>query len=63
MPRGRESFWSIRDSYSNCLGTLLTESYEEVVLVDLRYYKTPVAQLCAEENFTDVLVCYSMTIL
>ena len=50
----------IRDSYSNCLGTLLTESYEEVVLVDLRYYKNPVSQLCAEENFTDVLVCYSM---
>ncbi len=50
----------IRDSYSNCLGTLLAESYEEVVLVDLRYYKNPVSQLCAEENFTDVLVCYSM---
>lgn len=58
--QGKGKLLVIRDSYSNCLGTLLTESYEEVVLVDLRYYKNPVSQLCAEENFTDVLVCYSM---
>ena len=58
--QGKGKLLVIRDSYSNCLGTLLTESYEEVVLVDLRYYKNPVSQLWAEENFTDVLVCYSM---
>lgn len=58
--KGKGKLLVIRDSYSNCLGTLLTESYEEVVLVDLRYYKNPVSQLCAEENFNDVLVCYSM---
>ncbi len=50
----------IRDSYSNCLGTLLAESYGTVVLVDLRYYKDPVSQLCLEEQFDDILVCYSM---
>lgn len=50
----------IRDSYSNCLGTLLAESYGEVVLVDLRYYKAPVSELCREEVFDNVLVCYSM---
>ncbi len=49
----------IRDSYSNCLGGFLAQSYGEVVLVDLRYYRQPVSQLVAEEGFDDVLVCYS----
>jgi len=49
----------IRDSYANCLGTLLAGKYEEVVLVDLRYWKTPVSDL-ASEGFDDVLVCYSL---
>jgi hypothetical protein len=50
----------IRDSYSNCLGPFLAESYGEVVLVDLRYYKQPISQLIAQEGFDDVLVCYSI---
>ena len=50
----------IRDSYANCLGTFLANSYESVVLVDLRYYKKPVSELLAAEEFADVLVCYSI---
>lgn len=50
----------IRDSYTNSLGCFLAESYETVVLVDLRYYKNPVSELCAQEAFTDILVCYSI---
>ena len=50
----------IRDSYSNALGCFLAESYGEVVLVDLRYYKQPVSQLVTEENFDNVLICYSI---
>lgn len=50
----------IRDSYSNCLGGFLADSYEEVVLVDLRYHRQPVSELLAEENFDQVLVCYSI---
>jgi len=50
----------IRDSYANCLGGFLAESYETVVMVDLRYYKKPVSELLAAEDFTDVLVCYSI---
>ena len=51
----------IRDSYSNCLGGFLAESYEEVVLVDLRYYRNSVSALCQEEGFDNVLVCYSLS--
>lgn len=48
----------IRDSYSNCLGGFLAESYGEVVLVDLRYYRQTVSELARQENFDDILVCY-----
>ena len=49
----------IRDSYSNCLGAFLAESYGEVVLVDLRYYASPVSELAAE-GFDNILVLYSI---
>ena len=49
----------VRDSYTNCLGGFLSESYENVILVDLRYYKKPVSELCVEENVDRVLICYS----
>ena len=57
---GKGKLLVIRDSYSNCLGAFLAESYETVVLVDLRYYKNPVSELCAQEGFDNVLVCYSL---
>ena len=49
----------IRDSYSNCLGPFLAESYGEVVLVDLRYYVNPISEL-AGEGFDDILILYSI---
>ena len=57
---GKGKLLVIRDSYANCMGTFLANSYESVVLVDLRYYKNPVSELLAAEEFTDVLVCYSL---
>ena len=58
---GKGKILVIRDSYSNCLGCFLAESYETVVLVDLRYYKNPITELYAQEEFQDVLVCYSLS--
>lgn len=49
----------IRDSYANCLGGFLAESYGEVVLVDLRYYRQAVSELVRQEGFDNILVCYS----
>lgn len=59
-PQGEGKLLVIRDSYANCLGAFLANTYEEVVLVDLRYYKSPVSELVAGEGFDDVLVCYSL---
>ncbi len=50
----------IRDSYSNSLGCFLAESYGEVVLLDLRYYKHSISELAAQEGFDNILVCYSL---
>ena len=58
---GKGKILVIRDSYSNCLGTFLAESYETVVLVDLRYYKESVQTLCKQEIFEHILVCYSLS--
>ncbi len=57
---GEGSILVIRDSYANCLGGFLAGSYENVVLVDLRYYKQPISQLCEEEHFDDILIVYSV---
>lgn len=59
-PQGSGKLLVIRDSYSNCLGTFLANSYETVVLADLRYYKEPLTELVAAEGFDDILVCYSL---
>ncbi len=49
----------VRDSFASCLGCFLADRYREVVLVDLRYYKSPVSQLL-DEGFDDVLIVYSV---
>ncbi len=50
----------VRDSFGSSLGCFLADSYEEVVLVDLRYYRGRVSQLLAEEDFDRVLILYSV---
>lgn len=59
-PNAKGRLLVIRDSYSNSLGCFLTESYGEVVLVDLRYYRQSVSQLLSQEAFDNILVCYSI---
>ncbi|MGN0978646.1 MAG: DHHW family protein [Faecousia sp.] len=59
-PEAEGKLLVIRDSFSNSLGCFLAESYGEVVLVDLRYYKQPVSELAEQEDFDDILVCYSI---
>ena len=59
---GKGKLLVIRDSYSNCLGGFLAESYETVVLVDLRYLNNQiVSDIDAQYDFDDVLVCYSLS--
>lgn len=57
---GKGKLLIIRDSYANCIGPMLAESYEEVVMIDLRYYRLPASQLCQTEGFDRVLILYSL---
>lgn len=59
-PNAEGKILVIRDSYSNALGCFLAESYGEVVLVDLRYYKQAISELVTQEGFDDILICYSI---
>lgn len=51
----------IRDSFANCGGCFLANSYQTVVLADLRYYKYPISELIETEEFDDILVLYSLS--
>ena len=59
-PAAQGKLLVIRDSYANCLGCFLADSYAQVTLADLRYYKQPVSELCKEEGFDDILFLYSV---
>lgn len=56
---GKGRLLLVRDSFASCLACFLADAYEEIVLVDLRYYKSPVSELL-EEGFDDILIAYSV---
>lgn len=57
-PKGNGNILLIRDSFASSLAGFLAQNYENVTLVDLRYYKLPVSQLA--ESYDWVLVLYSL---
>ena len=50
----------VRDSYSDSLAPFLSQSFSEVHLLDLRYYRASVAQYAAENDIDAILVLYSV---
>ena len=58
---GKGKLLVIRDSYANCIGPMLAESFEEVIMVDLRYYKKSISDLCQSEGISNVLIMYSLS--
>ena len=50
----------LKDSFGNTLATVLAAAYRQILMVDLRYYRTKaVSDLLTEYGADDVLVCYS----
>lgn len=45
----------IKDSYAHCFATFAAENYEEIVMIDLRYYKKSLGKLTKTEQFTEAL--------
>lgn len=50
----------VRDSYSDSLAPYLSQYYSEIHLLDLRYYRTSVAQYAEENGVDQIFVCYSV---
>lgn len=51
----------IKDSFANSLVPYLTADYENIIMLDLRYYMGSVQGLMAEENVTDILFVNEMS--
>ena len=50
----------IRDSYAHCLSTFLAADYQNIYLIDMRYYRQSVSQFVEEHPVDRVLYLYGM---
>ncbi len=50
----------VRDSYSDSLAPFLSQTFATVYLMDLRYYRQPVARYAGEIGADAILVCYNV---
>lgn len=50
----------IRDSFANCFAPFIANHFNEVHLVDLRYYNQRVSDLIKQEEISDVLILYQI---
>ena len=57
---GKGSLLIIKDSYANSMVPYLLDHYDQITMIDLRYYNESVPELAAE-GWDEVLVCYEMS--
>lgn len=51
----------VKDSFSHSLAPFLAENFENITLVDMRYYKKSVSEeICSKEHFDKLLICMSI---
>ncbi len=50
----------IKDSFAHCLSQFLVKHFDEIVMVDMRYYKHPVSELIEDKNIDQVLFLYGI---
>ena len=50
----------VKDSFGNTLAPLMVPGYSKIVLVDPRYYRGSVSELCREQGADEILFCYSL---
>ncbi len=50
----------VKDSYANCFIPFLTNHYNEIYVVDLRYYDKPVSELMNKYHISECLILYSL---
>ena len=57
---GKGSLLIIKDSYANSMVPYLLAHYDQITMIDLRYFNESVPELVAE-GWDEVLVCYEMS--
>ena len=50
----------VKDSFAHCFIPFLADDYEEIVVVDMRYYRTGLGKLIEEKQIDDVLFLYNV---
>jgi hypothetical protein len=58
---GEGSLLLIKDSFANCFVPMLTQDYDTIYMVDLRYYNGDMGAYLTEHSVTDVLVLYNIS--
>lgn len=56
-----EKLLVIRDSFADSLLPFLLDDFSEITMLDMRYFKTSVAELAAEGGYDRILVLYSVS--
>lgn len=51
----------VKDSFANTFAPLVAENYDNVYMIDLRYYRGDMQAYMEEKNITDVLVLYNVS--
>ena len=57
---GKGTLLIIKDSYANSMVPYFLDNYEQITMIDLRYYNESVPELAAE-GWDEVLLCYEMS--
>jgi hypothetical protein len=52
-----------KDSYSHVLLPFLADQYDQMDVVDLRYYRESVSKLIENGGYSDILLLYNMDFL
>lgn len=59
----QETLLLLKDSYANSMVPFLAEMYQEIVMVDLRYYRENLSELIKQEQIGQVLCLYNLDFL
>lgn len=57
----KKSLIVFKDSFANCFVPFLLEQYDEITMIDLRYYRNSVKNILQQYNNSDCLVLYEMS--
>lgn len=57
--QNNSSILVIKDSYANCFVPFITEHFNQIYVVDLRYYKDSLLKLIRENDINHVMVLYN----